>query len=81
MARYKLTITDTSTGKVMQENESDTFVYHMFGVDAAGDPSVGSGCVHSGPQYELIAVFSEGIKYHKRELAEIFDLISSGDDE
>lgn len=81
MARYKLTITDTSTGKVMQEKESDTFVYHMFGADADGDPSVGSGCVHSGPQFELIGVLSEGIKYHKRELAEIFDLLTSGGDE
>ena len=72
MAKYKLTITDTETGKVVQEKESDTFVFHMYGVDEDGDPAVGSGCVHSGPKFMLFGVLSEGISYMKRELEDLF---------
>ena len=81
MPRYKLTITDLETGKVMQEAESDTFIFHSHSVDDDGDDCIGSGCVHSGSKLILAAVLSNDIRYHKKELAKLFDLFSTGEDE
>ena len=81
MAKYKLTITDLETGEVMQEVESDTFVFHSYSIDDDGDDCIGSGVVHSGTKLTLAGVLSNGIRYHKKELAKLFDLFSTGEDE
>ena len=73
MGKYKLVITDLETGEIMHQHESTTIVYHVFMTDKDGDPSTGSGIVHSGMKMNLLGVLASSMHHSRREIDKLIE--------